>query len=277
MGVPMASHLLEAGYEVRGYDALRAARSRFPSSVGTLAEAACDTVVLMLPDSAVVRQVLLMDGLFDALAPGSIVVDMSSSQPTETRALAAHAEARGLELVDAPVSGGVRGAVEGTLTIMAGGSDAQFERVRPLLETIGGKVLHVGAVGAGHALKALNNLLSGTTLLASAEALLVGRRFGLDPRVMLDTINVSTGRSWSTEYKLPEFVLTGRYDAGFAIGLMAKDLRIAAGLAEATETPLELGRLSAAIWERAADQLPEDADHTAIARWLETAVEAEVP
>ena len=268
----MASHLLEAGHEVRGYDTQPAARRRFPSSVGTLAEAACETVILMLPDSSVVRQVLLVDGLFDALAPESIVVDMSSSQPTETRVLAADAEARGLQLVDAPVSGGVRGALEGTLTIMAGGSDEQFDRVRPLLEAIGGKVLHVGAVGAGHALKALNNLLSGTTLLASAEALLVGRRFGLDPQVMLDTINLSTGRSWSTEYKLPEFVLTERYDAGFAIGLMAKDLRIAAGLAEATRTPLELGKLSAAIWERAADALPDEADHTVIARWLEEAV-----
>jgi 3-hydroxyisobutyrate dehydrogenase len=141
-----------------------------------------------------------------------------------------------------------------------------------LLEAIGGKVMHVGAVGAGHALKALNNLLSGTTLLASAEALLVGRRFGLDPEVMLDTINVSSGRSWSTEYKLPQFVLTERYDAGFAVGLMAKDLRIAAGLAEATGTPLELGKLAAAIWERAAEELPADADHTTIARWLDEAV-----
>ena len=170
------------------------------------------------------------------------------------------------------MSGGVRGAEAGTLTIMAGGSEEQFGTCRPLLEAVGGYVLHVGPVGAGHALKALNNLLSGTTLLASAEAMLVGRRFGLEPQVMVDAINVSTGRSYSTEYKLPEFVLTGMYDAGFALRLMAKDLRIAAGLAEATGTPLELGRLSTAIWERAAAELPEDADHTEIARWLEKAL-----
>jgi 3-hydroxyisobutyrate dehydrogenase len=272
MGVPMASQLIAAGYDVRGYDAAPAAREGFERSVGSLAEAAAAEVVLSLPDSSVVRQVLLVDGLLDALEPGSLVIDMSSSEPTETQALAAEAERRGRQLMDAPVSGGVKGAVEGTLTIMAGGTQEQFDRARPLLDAIGSRVLHVGGVGAGHALKALNNLLSGTTLLASAEALLVGRRFGLDPRLLVETINVSTGRSYSTEYKLPEFVLTGTYDAGFALRLMAKDLRIAAGLAEATGTPLELGHLSTAIWERAAAELPEDADHTEIARWLEEAL-----
>ncbi len=272
MGLPMASRLVAAGYDVRGYDSAPEARERFGGSVETLADAAARTVVLMLPDSAVVRQVTLADGLFDALDPGGLVIDMSSSQPIETQALASEAERRGVQIVDAPVSGGVRGAEAGTLTIMAGGSEEQFGTCRPLLEAIGGNVLHVGPVGAGHALKALNNLLSGTTLLASAEAMLVGRRFGLEPQVMVDAINVSTGRSYSTEYKLPEFVLTGMYDAGFALRLMAKDLRIAAGLAEATGTPLELGRLSTAIWERAAEELPEDADHTEIARWLEKAL-----
>jgi len=271
----MASRLAAAGYDVRGYDSAPEARERFDGSVEALADAAARTVVLMLPDSAVVRRVVLADGLFGALEPGALVIDMSSSQPTETQALASEAERRGVQLVDAPVSGGVKGAVEGTLTIMAGGTEQQFAACRPFLEAMGAKVLHVGPVGAGHALKALNNLLSGTTLLASAEAVLAGRRFGLDPRVMVETINVSTGRSYSTEYKLPEFVLTGTYDAGFALGLMAKDLRIAAGLAEATGTPLELGRLSTEIWERAAEELPADADHTEIARWLERAVEAE--
>jgi 3-hydroxyisobutyrate dehydrogenase len=274
MGVPMASRLIAAGYDVRGYDALPAARERVRGARQTLAEAAAEIVILMLPDSAAVRQVLVADGLFDALEPDALVIDMGSSQPTETRALAAEAEGRGVQLVDAPVSGGVRGALEGTLAVMAGGNDEQFERCRPILEGIGGNVLHVGPVGAGHALKALNNLLSGTTLLASAEALLVGRRFGLEPRVMLDVINASSGRSWSTQYKLPEFVLTGTYDSGFALRLMAKDLRIAAGLAEATGTPLELGAISTAVWERAAEELPDDADHTDIARWLERAVEA---
>jgi 3-hydroxyisobutyrate dehydrogenase len=152
--------------------------------------------------------------------------------------------------------------------IMAGGPPDQFERARPLLEVLGGSVLHVGPVGAGHAVKALNNLLSATTLLASSEAMLVGRAFGLDPQTMLDVINGSSGRSWSTELKLPEYVLTGRYDSAFGLRLMVKDLGIAVGLAEATGTPLRLGRLTEQMWAEAREELPPDADHTEIARWL---------
>jgi 3-hydroxyisobutyrate dehydrogenase len=274
MGVPMSGHLVRAGYDVRGYDPVPAARERFRAETGaepvdTLTAAAAPVVLLSLPDSRVVRQVLVDDGLLDTLEPGSLVVDMSSSEPTETVTLAAEAKSRGVELADAPVSGGVKGAVQGTLTIMAGGTDGQFTRVRPLLEAIGGKVLHVGPTGAGHALKSLNNLLSATTLLASSEAVRVGRRFGLDPQVMVETINVSTGRSYSTEYKLPTFVLPETWDAGFSLRLMLKDLKIAVGLAHATDTPLELGEATTAMWERAAAALPEDADHTEIARWLD--------
>ena len=157
---------------------------------------------------------------------------MGSSEPLRTRELAQRAAARGVELIDAPVSGGVRGALAGSLTIMVGGDPAPVARCRPLLETLGRAVLHVGPVGAGHALKALNNLLSATHLLASCEALAIGRRFGLDPQVMLDAINVSTGRCASTERKLPDFVLTGSYDSGFALALMVKDVGIAVALGE---------------------------------------------
>ena len=135
---------------------------------------------------------------------------------------------------------------------------------------MGRKVLHVGDAGAGHALKALNNLLSATTLLASAEALLVGRRFGLDPQVMLDAINGSTGRSYSTELKLPEYVLPRTFSSGFGLRLMVKDLRTAVRLADATGSPLPLGTASAELWGRAEHALPADADHTEIARWLES-------
>jgi 3-hydroxyisobutyrate dehydrogenase len=269
MGLPMVSRLAEAGYAVRGYDASAAARERFPGAVGTLADAAQGTVVLMLPDSAVVRRVLVDEGLLAALAPGSTVIDMSSSEPTETRALAAQAHARGLELLDAPVSGGVAGAKAGTLTIMAGGPADAVEACRPLLEAMGGKVMHVGPVAAGHALKALNNLLSATSLLISSEALLAGQRFGLDPQVMVETLNESTGRSWSTQTKLPKFVLPREWTSGFPMRLMVKDLHIALGLADATGAPAALGRACAELWERARADLGEDADHTEIARWLE--------
>jgi 3-hydroxyisobutyrate dehydrogenase len=269
MGFPMASRLAEAGFAVRGYDSSPVARERFPHSVGELAEVAADTVILMLPDSSVVRSVLLDERLLDALGDGARVIDMSSSEPTETRALAEEASARGVELLDAPVSGGVAGAREGTLTIMAGGPAEAVEACRPLLEAMGANVMHVGPVAAGHALKALNNLLSATSLLVSSEALLVGERFGLDPQVMVETLNRSTGRSWSTQTKLPKFVLTRAWSSGFPMRLMVKDLHIALGLAEATGSPIGLGQACCELWERAAAELGENADHTEIARWLE--------
>jgi 3-hydroxyisobutyrate dehydrogenase len=275
MGLPMSGRLVEAGYDVRAFDVDAAARERFGEATGVAAVdrlgAAAEgarTVVLMLPSSPIVRQVLLDEGLLEA-AGGSLIVDMGSSEPTQTRELAGVAASHDVELVDAPVSGGVVGAQAGTLTVMVGGTDEQFAFSRPLLEVLGGKVLRTGPVGAGHALKALNNLLSATTLLASCEAVLAGRRFGLDPQLMLEAINVSTGRSWSTEHKLPSFILPGTFGDGFRLQLMVKDLRTAVALAEATHTPLALGETAAALWERAAEALPDDADHTEIARWLD--------
>lgn len=278
MGSPMSAHLFEAGYAVRGYDVVPEARTAFADRAGGTAVAeltrvadGAAAVILMLPDSAVVRQVVLEGGLLDALAPGCLLIDMSSSEPTETQELAVTAAASGITLIDAPVSGGVRGAEAATLTIMVGGPGQEVERCRPLLETMGSKVLHVGGSGAGHALKALNNLLSATTLLASAEALLVGTRFGLDPEVMLDAINSSTGRSYSTELKLPEYVLPRTFSSGFDLRLMVKDLRTAVRLADATGSPLRLGAASSELWGQAERELPADADHTEIARWLESA------
>jgi 3-hydroxyisobutyrate dehydrogenase len=269
MGAPMAGRLVEAGFAVRGYDASAAARERFPHAVDSLGEVAAETVVLMLPDSSAVRRVLLEESLLAALDAGARVIDMSSSEPTETRALAGEAGQHGVELLDAPVSGGVAGAREGTLTIMAGGPPESVAACRPLLEAMGSNVMHVGPVAAGHALKALNNLLSATSLLVSSEALLIGRRFGLDPEVMVDTLNRSTGRSWSTQTKLPRFVLPRDWTSGFPMRLMVKDLQIALGLAEATGAPTPLARAGLELWERAAADLGEDADHTEIARWLE--------
>ncbi len=275
IGLPMASVLADAGYAVRGYDVDPAAREAFPASVGSLAEAAEDVraVLLSLPSSTVVRSVLLEEGLLAAVAPGTLIVDMGSSEPAQTRELAETAAAKGAQLIDAPVSGGVRAARAGTLTIMVGGPAEAVAACRPLLEAVGGKVLHVGLVGAGHALKALNNLLSATTLLATCEAWLVGERFGLDPQLMLDAVNSSTGRSYSTEHKLPDFVLPRSYTAGFGLQLMVKDLRTALGLARATDAPFHLGETTVGLWEQAAAALPEDADHTEIARWLEALAE----
>jgi len=197
------------------------------------------------------------------------LVDMSSSEPMATRELAEAAAERGIDLVDAPVSGGVPKALDGTLTIMAGGPPQAFQRVRPLLELMGSNVLHVGPVGAVHALKALNNLLSATHLLASCEAVAAGRRFGLDPEVMIDVINISSGASASTQVKFPRYILGGTFDSGFDAALMLKDISIALGLAEELDVPAEVSERVVAMWREAVEWLPDGADHTAVAQWVD--------
>ncbi len=240
MGLPMARRLLAAGYRVNAYDRAEAASEALVAAGGTAVATAAGVargavaVVLMLPDSAAVEAVMDGDGLLEAAEPGTVIIDMGSSRPLATRALAARTALRGVRLVDAPVSGGVKGAVNGTLTIMAGGEPDDVDRVRPLLEVVGKRVLHLGPAGAGHALKALNNLMSATHLLLTSEAMLVGQRFGLDPATMLEAVNGSSGRSGSTERKWPDHILPETYDSGFGLRLMLKDMRIGVELAEAT-------------------------------------------
>lgn len=275
MGMPMAGHLVAAGYHVAGFDA-SAAVMRSIAEAGVVAAAPALTavgedaaaVILMLPDSDVVEQVLLGDGLLASLTPQTLVVDMSSSDPARTRVLAGRAAERGVTLIDAPVSGGVAGARSRKLTIMVGGPEQAFTAATPLLAAIGSRVVHAGGVGAGHAVKALNNLMSAAHLIVSSEALIAGRRFGLDPAVMLEIINGSSGRSGSTENKWPNYVLTERYDAGFSIRLMVKDMKLALGIERATGTPSTVSEAALAAWEAAAADLPPAVDHTEIARWL---------
>ncbi len=273
MGGPMTRRLVEAGYSVQAFDLVPAARAAAvadgaieASELGDAARGA-DAVILMLPNSQIVAGVLADKGLADALAPGTLVVDMSSSEPLTTRELATGLAAQGIAMVDAPVSGGVKGAVAGTLTIMVGGSDADVARIRPVLEALG-RPVHAGGVGSGHAIKALNNLLSATHLWITSEAMVAGQRFGLDPEVMLAVFNGSSGRSGSTENKWPNFILPGSFDSGFGLRLMLKDMKIAVQLAEETGAPSALGSDAVALWEQAANDLPQQADHTEVARWL---------
>lgn len=273
MGFPMVSRIVEAGFAVRGFDVSTAALERLPgigaSGHGSAADAVsgADAVILMLPNSAIVAAVI--DDLLaaDALAVGTVVVDTSSSEPQSTRTLAARLADVGIPLVDAPVSGGVKGAVAGTLTVMVGGDDEPVERVLPVIAAVGTAV-RCGPVGAGHAVKALNNLLSATHLWATSEAMEIGVAFGLDPEVMLAVFNRSSGKSGSTENKWPNFVLPGGYDSGFGLALMYKDMRIALGLAESTGAPLTLSSAAVNLWGEAAEHLQAGADHTEIARWV---------
>jgi 3-hydroxyisobutyrate dehydrogenase len=170
-------------------------------------------------------------------------------------------------MIDAPVSGGVGGAEKGSLTIMVGGSDRDIERARGFLSALG-RVVPAGPVGAGHAVKALNNLLSATHLWITGEAMAAGERFGLDPEVMLEIFNTSSGRSASTEKKWPNFVMPGTFDSGFQLRLMLKDMRIAVELCDENGALSSLGAEAVELWAAAADDLSETADHTEIARWI---------
>lgn len=275
MGVPMIERLNAADHLVRGFDVAESARLAVSEKGipvrATLASAVegANAVILMLPDSNVVESVLDELESTGALVRDVVVIDMSSSEPLRTKVLAERLSALGVAMLDAPVSGGVRGAMAGTLTVMVGGDAAVAERFQDLLETFG-RVVHVGPVGSGHAVKALNNLLSATHLLVTSEAMMVGQRFGIDPEVMLSIFNQSSGRSGSTENKWPTFILPGTYDSGFALRLMVKDMKIAVDLAERSGVACKLGEEAVELWEKAASELEPNADHTEIARWLET-------
>lgn len=273
MGMPMASRLIDAGYSVRGFDLNDTARIRLTEAGGAALDSAAaatsdaQTVILMLPDSAAVSAVV--DELLDAgaLAKDTLVIDMSSSEPLATRTLyerLAHSDVR---LVDAPVSGGVRGAEQATLTVMVGGDVADVSRAAPLLATFG-RVVECGPIGAGHALKALNNLLSATHLWVTSEVIEAGKRFGLDPQVMLSVFNGSSGKSGSTENKWPNFILPGSFNSGFGLRLMVKDIMIGTSLGRAVGAPIALGEDAVELWRRAGQDLAPDADHTQIATWI---------
>ncbi|MDF1856184.1 NAD(P)-dependent oxidoreductase [Pseudooceanicola sp.] len=286
MGAPMVHCLAMAGQRPLLQDAsiaaAQVAADRDGLSAATTAVevgATCDLVILMLPDSAIVRDVCLgAGGLAAAMAPGGVIVDMSSSDPIETRKLGAELAARGLILLDAPVSGGLRKARDGSLAIMLGGDDAAaMDRAEPILTSMG-KVFRAGPLAAGHATKALNNYVSAAGLVAACEAVIVGRDFGLDPAVLTQIVNASTGRNNSTENKIAQFVLSGAFrDAGFSLRLMTKDVGLAAGLGQHTGHDLPGLEALAKIWRDAADVLEPAADHTEIFHFLESIDGANAP
>lgn len=176
---------------------------------------------------------------------------------------------RGGKLIDAPVSGGVKRAVSAELAIMVGGDKAVFDRYRPLLEKMGNQIFHAGPLGAGHAIKALNNYVSAAGLVAACEAVIAGKRFGLDPGVIVDILNVSSGMNNTTKVKMKQFMLSGAFNAGFTTGLMAKDVRTALEIAQAMEAPTLLAQPCAEIWNRAEQESGPATDHTAMFCFLE--------
>jgi 3-hydroxyisobutyrate dehydrogenase len=272
MGAPMARRL-SARFPVRLHDTDPAALSRAAEGADPSAEAfsepaeaarGADAVVLMLPDSAAVEAVVA--DLLRVLRPGAFIVDMSSSDPVSTRSLGDRAREAGVAFVDAPVSGGVAGAEAGALTAMIGGQASEVQAVEPLLACMTGIRFHVGGPAAGHAVKALNNLLSAAGIAITTEALEIGSRFGIDPERMIEVFNDSSGRNYATEYKFPKFVLQDRFDSGFRLGLQCKDVATALGLAAACDVPSPVGEATASAWREAEASLGPDADHTEFGR-----------
>jgi 3-hydroxyisobutyrate dehydrogenase len=210
----------------------------------------------------------VMRGLLPALRPGAVVVDMGSSVPAQTRRLAAEAAARGAAMIDAPVSGSVVKARAGTLAIMVGGADAAFARAEPVLRDMGEAILRTGPVGSAHAMKALNNYVYAAGLLATAEAVDIGARLGLDLGVLAEVLNASSGRNVATETKLRQEILSGRYAGGFQLGLMRKDLDTAGAVAAEAGVEARALALCRAVWAEAVAALGPGVDNTEVHRFL---------
>jgi 3-hydroxyisobutyrate dehydrogenase len=274
MGWPMAANLVKAGFDVTVCDVAPGRAASFATETGakaaaTPAEAAAgaDCVVMIVPTSKQVAEAV--EAMLPSLKPGMLVMDMTSGQPGRTREIAAMLAGHGVAMIDCPVSGGVPRAKSGQLAIMVGGPDAEIDRAEPVLKAMGTSVYRCGDIGAGQAMKALNNLVSAGGYLIGIEALLIGQRFGLDPTTMVDVLNASSGMNNSTQKKFKEYVLSRRFDAGFGLDLMVKDLSIALEVGRETTTPAPFSALCREMWLAAATTLGPGVDHTAVAKMLE--------
>lgn len=274
MGWPMAANLVKAGFDVTICDAAPGRAAQFAREIGGAAAAGpaeaaagADAVVTIVPTSAQVAAVA--EAAAPTLRPGMMFIDMTSGQPGRTKEIAAALAAKGVTMVDCPVSGGVPRAKSGELAIMAGGEAAALDRAEPVLKAMGTSIHRCGPIGAGQAMKALNNLVSAGGFLIGVEALLVGQRFGLDAGTMVDVLNESSGMNNSTRLKFKQHVLSRRFESGFSLDLMVKDIGIALEVARETQTPAPYAALCREIWAAAQAMLEPGQDHTGMAKLSE--------
>jgi 3-hydroxyisobutyrate dehydrogenase-like beta-hydroxyacid dehydrogenase len=275
IGQPIAQRLVDDDHDVVVFDNRAECLEPFAEQgVRTAGSAAdigdrADVVLISLPDPQAVAEVALGQG---GLASGRRVktyVDLSTTGPTAARTVAAALTQRGIDALDAPVSGGVDGARSGTLTVMTSGPRHVFEQTRPVIQSFSRNIFYVGAeVGLGQAMKLANNLLAAGALALTAEAMAVGVREGLDPRTMIDVFNAGSGMNTATRDKFPKAVLTGSYNYGFRAALMNKDLKLELARADDLQVPLIVGRAVNELFESTVAVFP-DADFTLVARLLE--------
>lgn len=282
MGWPMAGHLAKAGFDLVVADTAPGVADNFVAEHGgSVAEdlpglgQSVEAVITMLPTSAIVRDVILGDdngpGVADSLRKGSMVIDMSTSDPVDTRNLAAELDKRGIEMIDAPVAGGVVFAKDGSLAVTAGGDPANIDRCRPLLDAMSNSIFLCGGQGSGHAMKALNNFVNASGLITAFEALSIGKRFGLETETMLESMTTAaTGRNTPIEKKVRPYVHNTDHITGMALALLAKDVRITADMADAIGAYAPIADKCSALWTEAAERFGADLDQIDVVRlWLE--------
>lgn len=278
MGMPMIRNLLKANLSVTGFDLNPLVADELKSEIhfemATSAIALtkkCDVIILMLPDSNIVDRLLWEgeDALSKAMNSKQTIVDMSSSDPVRSRANFDRLAQLGISFIDAPVSGGVRRAKDGSLSIMIGGLAPAVESVQPIFKAMGKTLVHVGAAGAGHAVKALNNYVSASGLLAVCEALVAAEKFGIDPHLVNQVFNVSTGKNNTTDVKVENFMLSGTFKSGFSLALMRKDLQTALDFISRMETPKNFADACTQTWTQAEKSLDKGADHTAMYAFIQ--------
>ena len=284
IGAPMAAHLARDPFELVVWNRTASKAEAFArdhrARVGATPAAAvenADVVITCLPSSVEVEAVLHGDnGMLDAIRKGAVHIDCTSGDPPTSRSIAAALKKRGVDFIDAPVSGGTIAAKSGTLTVMWGGDAAVFERVRPVVEAFGKKIVHAGPVGSGDALKAVNNALLAVHILSTAEGLAVLVKAGVDPKVALEVINASSGRSNSSENLIPQRVLTRAFPRTFRLALLEKDIGIAAVLAEDLHARTPLISLAAERLHEAREKLGEAADHVEAVKMVEEENDIEI-
>lgn len=274
----MIRNLLRAQFHVMGFDlnphaaASLTQEANFTTATSSTQVAQqCDIVILMLPDSKIV-DALLWDGphgLALHLNASQVVVDMGSSDPIHTRENFTKLAALNIPFCDAPVSGGVKRATDGSLSIMMGGETSTIEKVRHVLEALGKTLVHVGSAGAGHAVKALNNYVSAAGLLAVSEALVAAEKFGIDPHLVNQVFNASTGKNNTTDVKVENFMLSGTFNSGFSLALMRKDLQTALNFIDRMGTPDDFASVCVQTWSQAESALDKGADHTAMYKFTQ--------
>jgi 3-hydroxyisobutyrate dehydrogenase len=262
MGGLMSANVAKAGFSLQSFDL----NGRGNRATARAAAEGAEILITMVPDGKAVRAAVL--AALPGLSAGAIVIDMSSSDPATTRALGALLKKQGVRMLDAPVSGAIGKAKDGTLALMVGGDAAVLEEARPVLAAMGTELFHTGALGSGHATKALNNYLGAAGTIAGMEALLVAEKYGLDPKTLIDVINASTGKNSTTERKIPQQVFTKAFASGFKAALMTKDVGIALDIARSAGVPTPYLRRTLKIWRDAVSRLPEGADHTEIYHYL---------